>query len=264
MSTVAVDTGAYMALMHELRAYRDAAQLGSALPDYHLRKGVITARDPASYSVSVMLGSADTAEDEPGVAIDGVALADTVYPRIGASCFVSFNGPDPTVLYTIGEGVGRVRAFSTVGTDLPASANVPIQLNSDVHDRDTMHLGTDNTKVFCRWPGQYNANGAVEFVGGSTTGVRRILDLRVTPISGTGAYVVGRYEWRFTTAGTDEIRQVQALDFEMLAGDYLELVAFQAGGGTLSTQVSASPHRYTPLLEVVWTGPPVSYLGALT
>lgn len=250
-----VDAQAFMDMQHELRQYREAEQFPNVLPDFHLRKGTITARDPATYTASVLLSAADTS-DFPGVPIPGIRLADTVYPKVGAQCFVAFNGPEPTILYTVGVGVGRFRGWRSTVQSIANGVVVPITLNvdtgSNMHDTDAMHTSGDS-QVFCQWPGQYQARGTVLFDVATTTGVRRIVDLRLNRPG--GSVFVGRTEDRHMVSGAQQQFEATALDFEMAAGDSIELTAYQGGTGALN---DVSTAELAPVLELVWTGPPVS------
>jgi hypothetical protein len=63
-----------MRMLHELRMLRDAEQYsGTNLPMFRLRKGTVTAPDPATYTVSVLFGAADES-DFPGIPVPGIHL----------------------------------------------------------------------------------------------------------------------------------------------------------------------------------------------
>jgi hypothetical protein len=251
---ISIDAEQFMRMQQELRSYRDAQQFGPIIPEFHLRKGVITARDPTTYTCSVLIGAADES-DTPGVAIPGIRLADTVYPVVGATCFVAFNGPEPTVLFTVGVGVGRIRAWRSTDFSVTQGIVVAHPLNVDtgsgMHDTDAMHTSGD-TQVYCRWPGHYEARGTVLFDAATTTGVRRIVDLRLTRAAG-GSVFLGRHDDRHMVSGATQQFEATALDFVMAADDYIELTCLQGGSGPLN---SLSIAELAPILELVWTGPP--------
>jgi len=251
---VSIDAAAYQALLHELRQYRDAELFPNTIPSLSLRKGVITARDPATYTVSVLFGAADESAF-PGVAVPGVRLADTVYPFIGATCFVAFNGPDPTVLFTVGRGVGRARAWNTTNQSITNGAQVPITFNtslgSGMHDTDTMHT-SGSASVFCRWPGHFQAHGCITWDMATTVGVRRICSIQHVSAS-LGNNYVARTEQSYADASRFQTQEATASDFVMEAGDSVVLHGYQGGTGPLD---SLTDSHHAPILELTWTGPP--------
>lgn len=249
-----VDAAAYMQMQHELRQYREAEQFPNVIPEFHLRKGTITARDPASYTVSVMFSAADTS-DFPGVSIPGIRLASTVYPKIGAQCFVAFNGPEPTVLFTVNSPVGSVRAWHTASQSINENITTALLFNTDLgsgmHDTDLMHTSGEQ-EVYCRWPGHYSALGRVQFDTAVTTGVRRIVSVEITRAAGGSAFVA-RTEDRYAVTNSLHVMEAVALDFKMAADDYIRVHVFQGGTGALN---SISLGEFAPLVELTWRGPP--------
>lgn len=252
---------AYRRVLDATRALREAQEAPQSPPGLYLRQGIIVARDPVTYTASILLGAADLA-DVAGDFIAGVKLADTVYPIIGASCFVAMNGSNPTVLFTVGANVGACRARRTVDTTLPNNVITPIPLGINEYDTEWDQTGgvyrmhdpaMNGTRITALWPGRYGTNGGLEFGSeGSTTSVRRIVDIRHTYAAG-GSDRIARQEDRYMVASTFMTMTIGADDFKMAVGDYVELCAFQGATGSMTV---TADERFSPFLELYWKGPP--------
>jgi hypothetical protein len=251
-SRVSIDAEQYMRMQHELRAYRDAQQFAPIIPEFHLRKGVITARDPTTYTCSVLIGAADES-DTPGVAIPGIRLADTVYPMVGATCFVAFNGPEPTVLFTVGVGVGAARVWKNANGSTTSGVIAAVGFGTVIYDTDGLYNAGASDRLTIPWPGRWRVHGANQWDPGTVAGWR---ETGVWRLNGGGAVdaLVRVKEHQSHTA----VEQGQTVEDEavLAAADWLELRVVQNSGGAESILTSGPAEDDYPVLAASWEGPP--------
>jgi hypothetical protein len=238
---------AEMRLAHEMRALRDAELLGSYGPSLSLRKGTITARDPASLTVTVLFAAADTS-DFPGVPIPGIRLADTVYPIVGASCFVAWNGPEPVVLYTVGSPAGRARARRTIVASWGSGTGTALGFSTADDDTDSLWSASQTTRVYARWPGLWRADGMLWWAPLATDGYREVA---LYWTDGTSTLMVDRQR---------QLQPHPAIHHSLNVGDqivvpngngWFELRPEHNSASTLT--ISAT--NVEPHLSVAWKGP---------
>ncbi len=138
----------------------------------------------------------------------------------------------------------RTRIYHNSGIAVTNATTFVLSFNSERYDVDNMHSTVTNTpRITINTPGVYNVGAVVSWPGNATgyraLGLRRngatfFADLN-TPNNGAGA-------------GMDSI---VSADYQFSAGDYIEVVAQQTSGITLTIP---SIGNYTPEAWAHWIG----------
>lgn len=255
-ATIPVDAEAYAAMLRELQQYRSAGTYGGGLADVlRLRQGVITARDPTAYTVSVRLGGSDLSANVEGSeytdVIDGVGLAAPVYPRVGDTCFVGMQGAVatvPTVLFTMGP-VGAVRIIRATNqtvpqavltdTVFPSGSGTNVQENTDGMYNSAVR--TDGITI--QWPGRYSLGGGLRFAN-IDAGVSAVTSLRV------GTVELVRDDKGSSSAASFPTSSV-VVDANLTANQVVKLSFFaNDANGVIEWR-----DEYSPVLFATWRSP---------
>lgn len=234
-----------------------ARAYGGGLADaLRLRQGIITARDPATYTVTVRLGAGDASLNTDDATypdtMAGVKLASTVYPRIGDTCFVAIQGAGagvPVVLFTLGP-VGEVKLWRSTDQSITNDVDTNISFSTALSNTDGMWVS--GTTVTIGWPGIYLMIGQLLWPGTGSTDANR--EGRIRRLGPT-MVLLSRDVGHFRSADPRIISNLMVAERTMAAGDTVALEARQSGTGGLNT-TSATDHA--PGLSVRWTGPPAS------
>lgn len=131
----------------------------------------------------------------------------------------------------------RCMATETAGQSIPNNSDTVVSFPGEVYDvvqsgDSPMHDNTtNNSRVYIRTAGKYSLIGSVSF-SSDATGIRRItirkngattlVQTTSTPVSGASTTI-----------------QVGPIILDLVAGDYVELLAFQNRGSALSLNASA-------------------------
>jgi hypothetical protein len=135
-------------------------------------------------------------------------------------------------------GASGFGAYRSISMPIPNVAWTAIAFNSERFDTvggaaSTMHdNATNNSRLTCRVAGKYLIGGHVEWAG-NAVGTRRI-QVRLNGANGIGngspAYAVG---------DNNPFLGVVTL-WDMIVGDYVELIVLQSSGGSLDVIFSAN------------------------
>jgi hypothetical protein len=214
-----------------------------------LRKGTITARDGAARTVTVLLGASDLS-DVPADPIGGCRVMPHVYPRVGDACWV---GGMPVPCVYLSEGPpGRCKARRTSDLAVSSGGTEPgalVDLDADVEDNDGLHDPvTNNWRITFGWPGWWAFSGAAEWAAGQTAGFRSLAVRRNGP---SGLKTLRRkreYQGHAAIGHGQDVTGGRSF----VAGDWIELMAYQNSGAPISLQALDEDSL---VLEAWWVGP---------
>lgn len=132
-------------------------------------------------------------------------------------------------------GVPSVRVYTGAAQSIPTAAGTLISFNSERWDTEDLHSNTTNTsRITIKTPGLYLIQGRLDFASNST-GRRGIILLK----NGTNAPGSEGADWRaMGGANVGDFGMTSVL--QLVAGDYLEIQAFQDSGGALNVTAELS------------------------
>lgn len=123
---------------------------------------------------------------------------------------------------------------------------IPVAFDAESVDTDGMHDPvTLNTRLTIQTPGKYQVGGQVLFAFNATG--RRIARLVVNN-TGAGALGAGEAVPFPTPAGT--VVLVEPMELSLVAGDYIEMQAYQASGGALAYGLGMNTFMYARWIGV--------------
>lgn len=138
----------------------------------------------------------------------------------------------------------RCRVFNSAAITLTTATVTALTFNSERYDVGGCHSTVSNTSrltVPAGEGGLYHIGGCAEFVA-SATG-ERIVDIRLN-----GATFITRHRDIASSGSTSHTYNVST-DYQLVAGDFVELTAFQNSGGNLNV---SSLGNYTPEFWMRW------------
>jgi hypothetical protein len=156
------------------------------------------------------------------------------------------------VLYTVDNPVGACRAWRGTNKSITNGVETVVDLTSDYDDTDDLHTAANFNRIIVGWPGRYTGAACAEWDTAVTTGVRRLLSIRLVRAGGGSPYIA-RHEDQHAASGNWMTQNCGFENVVMAAGDAIEMVVFQGGTGALNLLSDA---EFSPILELVWTGPP--------
>lgn len=131
-----------------------------------------------------------------------------------------------------------VQATKSANQNVPTGVVTTLSWDVESKDNDNIHdTLTNNTRFVCRTPGVYVLTGK-QFWGGSVNGSTRELSFQVTrAIGGTESVFSDQMP-----QGPSIIQEISAI-FELAVGDYVEMLAYQDSGISLTSRYEFS--RFT-------------------
>ncbi len=152
----------------------------------------------------------------------------------------SGNSSEPVVAVQIGAAVAVANATDVA---IPFDAERK-KSHSAMHNN-----ATNNTRLVAPAPGRYRLDGGVEWAA-NATGVRFLRAQRTRAIGATTANVLRSS--MPTHAATSDLRQNLNGEFEMLAGDYIEIIARQDSTASLNIN---NTDEYSAEFTLRYAGP---------
>ena len=137
--------------------------------------------------------------------------------------------------------VVAARVYNNANISVPDSTWTALNFNSEVFDTDGMHSSVTNTdRLTVVTPGTYLIGGQLAFAanGAGIRGIEIFLN-GATVIGEVNDIPVGTGNWRMAIAPTL---------YQLIAGDYLQLRAYQTSGGDLYVNYYAA---YSPVFWAV-------------
>ena len=144
-----------------------------------------------------------------------------------------------------------VRVIRTTNQAITNGVVTSIVFDSQQYDTDSMWINSQPGIVTIQTPGVYAIGGCIYWAAATTTGVRRICDLKITKAVGGAVIFPVRDEQRFNTTATEMVQECST-EYWFDEGDTLELTCFQGGTGGLN--VLASP-EFAQVLWASYRGP---------
>jgi hypothetical protein len=135
----------------------------------------------------------------------------------------------PWVADRLGTGL-RARVYNSAAITLTTGVAAALTFNSETYDTSSIHdTGANTSRLTAPRTANYHIWGNVEFAS-NATGLREIYILR----NGTDALAV---HLEAAVNGAVTVLPI-CTDFQLTAGDYVELWALQNSGGNLNVQAS--------------------------
>ena len=123
------------------------------------------------------------------------------------------------------------QCWRSTAQSIPNNTVTAVSLDQEDFDNDGMHNPASNpTRITCVTPGRYQVSGAVPYDVG-TTGNREARIMK----NGVGSSINGGRYLIAAPGGAALLAVVPTLEVALLAGDFLELIAFQTNGTALNT-----------------------------
>lgn len=127
----------------------------------------------------------------------------------------------------------RVRVYNDANITLTTGVNLALTFNQEVYDTGAMHsISVNTSRLTCVVPGLYAIGGCVRFAS-NATGYRQIFIRHSVGAAALDSVIVPAVNGQVTDVTINT-------QYEMLAGEYVELIAGQNSGGNLDA-VSAIP-----------------------
>lgn len=192
-----------------------------------LYRGVVRSYDPATHTASVLLvGSMSRVL--LSVPVSQQVVADVMAE--GTACGVLFyaEGAEGVVVCTLGGQGERAacRVSRSSNKTFAYATMTAIDFDQEGYDPWGMHDNvTDNTRMYCRVPGKYRVLASIQWTSGST-GIR-IIELRRS-----GGLVLGGDR----RTGFAWVQQTAVAEYDLDAGQFVEVYAYQDAGGELAAQ----------------------------
>lgn len=145
----------------------------------------------------------------------------------------------------VGTGIGA-SAYATAGTSIANNSSVPIDLAGEEFDTDGFHSTSSNTSrmtIPAGLAGKYLAVGQISW-DTNVTGERILLLMK----NGTG-FAAGQPTVRDTTTDTQFSQQGTGV-FDLVAGDYIQLTAYQSSGGTRDIDTSSPSRTWLKIMRI--------------
>lgn len=174
----------------------------------------------------------------PATPASALPLANILVPAAAASS-AAYTITDLRFRATIGGNIvpPSARAYSTVNLATTSGVGLVLNLNAERWDYDQMHdLVTNTSRLTVRTPGNYLIHGQAQFAS-SAAGT-----LRTVEILANGAIL--EQDRRPPLGGGYGTQCSATTEAGLVAGDYVELRAFQDSGGALN--VLAGPGGTAP------------------
>lgn len=128
------------------------------------------------------------------------------------------------------------RVHNSAVQSIATGTFVAITFDSERYDPAGMHsTGSNTSRITVPVAGRYHIGGCIAIAQNATN--PRIIALRVD-----GATYIALVTQQNAGATTDTLLNISC-DYELAAGSYVELIGYQASGGSLNSLVNAN---YTP------------------
>jgi len=123
------------------------------------------------------------------------------------------------------------QVLRSTAQSIPNATITAISFDQEDFDNDNIHNPASNpSRMTCVTPGRYLCAGSIPYDVG-TTGVREARILK----NGVGTGINGSRYLISAPGGAAMVASTPVIEVALLAGDFLELVAFQTNGGALTT-----------------------------
>lgn len=135
------------------------------------------------------------------------------------------------------------RVYNNAAVSIPDATRTAITFNSERVDVGGMHSTVSNTSritIPSGADGWYSIGGCIEFASVNTTGIRE------GDILLNGSTLIAIQQ----VPGFVQVQQCNpSCYYQLVAGDYVELTAFQSSGGALNVDASSA---YSPEFWATW------------
>jgi hypothetical protein len=215
-----------------------------------------SSNNPNAWSLLCVAGTPAGSPAVPNAAAIQAALPNSSYPYIvlarvavaaGATTITNANITDVRVLTSSTPNKCRVyRATDTAVSSSATWTSIPFVIED--FDTATMHDTGSNTSritIPAGGDGYYHVIGQINFAP-NATGERGI---KVKKNGAASSRTGGDFRLN-NGAGAPTIMRVNTLIY-LIAGDYVELQAYQASGGSLNAQANTSEYEFGTYFEVV-------------
>jgi hypothetical protein len=135
---------------------------------------------------------------------------------------------------------------STAQSIVNSGSGSAIAFDTEDSDTDAMH-SVNGTRLTCNTPGTYLISGMVPF-DPNGTGSR---DARIVK-NATGVAIPGGRTILIPSGSVSITVPLAAIELPMIAGDFVELIAFQSSGGALNTTAA---NGVFPFFRASWVRP---------
>lgn len=127
------------------------------------------------------------------------------------------------------------RVYRTATQSISNNTTTPINFDNERWDTHTFHdNSTNNTRLTIPFDGYYICGGNLEYAT-TAGGGRRSIFIRLN-----GATRLAEFEAGTNVGTTDNPRLSVVTEYSFVAGDYVELCAFQSSGGALNVNNNAN------------------------
>ncbi|MHB9144732.1 MAG: hypothetical protein ACYC5Y_05275 [Symbiobacteriia bacterium] len=143
-------------------------------------------------------------------------------------------------------GLGA-RVASDVAQSIANNAWTELTFNLESWDTDAIHdTVANNTRLTCQTAGKYLITGNVEFAA-NAAGDRR---LAIRLGGALGSYIAEQSANAVGTAGVPSVLSISTI-YDLAAGAYVELMAYQGSGGALNTNPDG---EFSPVFSMIKVG----------
>jgi len=136
------------------------------------------------------------------------------------------------------------RVYNSAAIWVPATTYLALTFDSERYDNGGLHsVGTNPSRLTAQRNGIYAISGHIRWGGNSSYQFLLLIRLNGT------TYIAGLLH---TPSGTAPLAYPVATIYNLAAGDYVELVAYNSSGSALNIVVAGN---YSPEFAIQWLGP---------